>query len=95
MFVNSVKSVKPEDVKVFLIEGTSLKLLEKHIKNFKSLKTTIEKTMEVERFKGKKGEFIKLIDPIVYIFSLGEPDKITEDVYREVAAKASAKLKKR
>jgi len=95
MLVNSVKNVKPEDVKVFLIEGTSLELLEKHIKNFKSLKPTIEKTMEVERFKGKKGEFIKLIDPITYIYSLGEPDKITEDVYREVAAKASAKLKKR
>mgnify|MGYP001772483171 CR=1 FL=1 len=94
MLVNSVKNVKPEDVKVFLIEGTSLELLEKHVKNFKSLKPTIEKTMEVERFKGKKGEFIKLIDPITYIYSLGEPDKITEDVYREVSAKASAKLKK-
>jgi len=94
MVVNAVKNVKANDVQVFLIEGTSLELLEKHLKDFKSLKKTIEKTMEVEKFKGKKGESVKLIEPLIYIYSLGEPDKITEDVYREVSAKASAKLKK-
>jgi len=94
MVVNAVKNVKANDVQVFLIEGTSLELLEKHLKDFKSLKKIIEKTMEVEKFKGKKGEFIKLIDPITYIYSLGEKEKITEDTYREVSAKASAKLKK-
>jgi leucyl aminopeptidase len=94
MVVNAVKNVKANDVQVFLIEGTSLELLEKHLKDFKSLKKTIEKTMEVEKFKGKKGESVKLIDPLIYIYSLGEKEKITEDTYREVSAKVSAKLKK-
>ncbi len=94
MLINSVKNIKQDDVKVFLVEGSSLKLLEEHLKDFKSLKPKIEKLMEIERFKGKKGEAIKLIEPLIYIFSLGDSDKITEDTYREVAAKASSRLKK-
>ncbi len=94
MFVNPVKTLKQDDVKIFLIEGTSLKLLEDSLKDFKSLKPKIEKLMEIERFKGKKGESVKLIEPLIYIFSLGDADKITEDTYREVAAKASSRMKK-
>ncbi len=94
MQVDAIKSLKTGVANVFLIEGSSLELLEKTLKNFKKLKPTIEKTMEMEHVKGKKGESIKIIDPLTYIFSLGESDKITEDTYREVASKVSSRLKK-
>lgn len=94
MKVNAVKSLKPDIANVFLIERNSLELLKENIKGFSKIESVVKKTMELEGFKGKKGDFIRILEPLLYIFSLGDKDNINEDTYREISAKVSAKLKK-
>ena len=97
-----VKSYR-DDIKAFKGKSISLMVYEGDTRPVgrlsKGLANRVRKVLEVENFKGKEGEILKvptvgLSVSAVYLVGLGKKEKVDEDTYRRAIASLVKRLKK-
>ncbi|HIP43107.1 MAG TPA: leucyl aminopeptidase [Aquifex aeolicus] len=97
-----VKAYK-DDIKKFKGKSIVLLVYEETTKTVgrlsKGLANRVKKVLQVESFKGKEGEILKvptvgLVVDFVYVAGLGKKEKVNEDTYRRVVGNIVRRLKK-